>query len=44
MNETMGNLFREYMPHHKSVWTNVGVTALGPPRMRVEIRVTAIDS
>ncbi|AYW47159.1 hypothetical protein C7K38_01475 [Tetragenococcus osmophilus] len=43
MNETMGALFREYMPHHKPVWTNVGVTALGHSRMRVEIRVTAID-
>ncbi len=43
MNETMGALFREYMPNHKPVWTNVGVTALGHPRMRVEIRVTAID-
>ncbi|GGP10707.1 Rid family hydrolase [Oceanobacillus neutriphilus] len=43
MNETMGALFKEYMPNHKPVWTNVGVTALGHPKMRVEVRVTAID-
>lgn len=43
MNETMGALFKAYMPNHKPVWTNVGVTALGHPKMRVEIRVTAID-
>lgn len=43
MNETMGILFKEYMPNHKPIWTNVGVTALGHPKMRVEIRVTAID-
>ncbi|HLQ97060.1 MAG TPA: Rid family hydrolase [Candidatus Dormibacteraeota bacterium] len=43
MNETMGSLFKQYMPNHKPVWTNVGVTALGHPKMRVEIRVTAID-
>jgi len=43
MNDIMGSLFKEYMPNHKPVWTNVGVTALGHPKMRVEIRVTAID-
>lgn len=43
MNETMASLFKEYMPNHKPVWTNVGATALGHPKMRVEIRVTAID-
>lgn len=43
MNETMGTLFKEYMPNHKPIWTNIGVTALGHPRMRIEIRVTAIN-
>lgn len=43
MNETMASLFKEYMPNHKPVWTCLGVSALGHPSMRVEIRVTAID-
>ena len=41
-NETMTRLFRRYMPNHAPIWTEVGVTALGDPRMRIEIRVTAI--
>lgn len=43
MMEIMGSLFKEYMPNHKAVWTSTGATALGHPKMRVEIRVTAID-
>lgn len=41
-NETMRRMFRQYMPNHGPIWTETGVTALGDPRMRVEIRVTAI--
>lgn len=41
-NETMKRMFRHYMPNHAPIWTETGVTALGDPRMRVEIRVTAI--
>jgi enamine deaminase RidA (YjgF/YER057c/UK114 family) len=42
VNETMTRLYRQYMPNHAPVWTEVGVTALGHPKMRIEIRVTAI--
>jgi len=41
-NETMARMFRELMPNHAPIWTETGVTALGDPHMRVEIRVTAI--
>jgi len=41
-NETISRLFRQYMPNHGPVWTEVGVAVLGDPRMRIEIRVTAI--
>lgn len=41
-NETISRLFRQYMPNHGPVWTEVGVEALADPRMRIEIRVTAI--
>lgn len=43
MNTIMGQNFKKYMPEHKPIWTNNGVTALGDPKMRVEIRVVAID-
>lgn len=43
MNRVMGNLFKAYMPTHKPIWTNNGVTALGDARMRVEIKVIAVD-
>lgn len=43
MNAIMGQNFKKYMPEHKPIWTNNGVTALGDPKMRVEIRVVAID-
>jgi enamine deaminase RidA (YjgF/YER057c/UK114 family) len=33
---------RRRMPHHRPIWTQVGVAALGAPGMRVEIRVTAV--
>jgi enamine deaminase RidA (YjgF/YER057c/UK114 family) len=42
INQTMTAQFRHYMPDHAPVWTCLGVAALGDPKMRVEIRVTAI--
>lgn len=42
VNETMAKLYREYMPDHAPIWTQLGVEALGLPEMRIEIRVTAI--
>lgn len=44
VNGTMTRLFRQYMPDHAPIWTELGVEALGDPRMRIEIRVTAIIS
>ena len=44
INQTMAERFRHYMPDHAPVWTCLGVAALGDPKMRVEIRVTAILS
>jgi len=41
-NATMVKLYRQYMPERKPIWTETGVTALGDPHMRIEIRVTAI--
>jgi enamine deaminase RidA (YjgF/YER057c/UK114 family) len=38
----MTERFRHYMPDHPPVWTCLGVAALADPKMRVEIRVTAI--
>ena len=37
----MGRQFRMRMPDHQPIWTCLGVAALGDPKMRVEIRVTA---
>ena len=37
----MGRQFRLRMPGHQPIWTCLGVAALGDPKMRVEIRVTA---
>lgn len=34
--------FRRYMPDHAPIWTLLGVSALVDPKMRVDIRVTAI--
>lgn len=41
-NATMARLFRQYMPGRAPIWTELGVSELGAPRMRIEIRVTAI--
>ena len=41
VNETMSRLFRECMPDHAPIWTQVGIDSLGLPAMRIEIRVTA---
>ncbi|UBF24024.1 hypothetical protein K9N68_20095 [Kovacikia minuta CCNUW1] len=42
INDVMVRLYRQYMPNHAPIWTQVGVEALGLPTMRIEIRVTAI--
>ena len=42
VNQTMTERFRHYMPDHAPIWTALGVAALGDPKMRIEIRVTAI--
>ncbi len=44
VNDEMLRLFRYYMPNHAPIWTEVGVPALALPKMRIEIRVTAIVS
>lgn len=33
---------RERMPDRAPIWTETGVTALGAPQIRIEIRVTAV--
>lgn len=38
----MVKLYRQYMPNHSPIWTQLGVAALGLPVMRIDIRVTAI--
>jgi enamine deaminase RidA (YjgF/YER057c/UK114 family) len=40
--DPMVELFRQYLPAQPPIWTCVGVPALGDPKMRVEIRVTAV--
>lgn len=35
--------FEKWMPGHKPIWTEVGVTKLGAPGMRVELEVVAYD-
>ena len=42
VNRIMTEQFRQHMPNHAPIWTLLGVAALGDPKMRVEIRVTAI--
>ena len=42
VNQMMTEQFRQHMPNHAPIWTLLGVAALGDPKMRVEIRVTAI--
>jgi enamine deaminase RidA (YjgF/YER057c/UK114 family) len=39
---TMTDQFRKYMGDRAPIWTCIGVTSLGEPNMRVEIRVTAV--
>jgi len=34
--------FRKYFPEHRPIWTEIGVTKLGLPTMKVEIEVVAI--
>jgi enamine deaminase RidA (YjgF/YER057c/UK114 family) len=42
-NRVMVEQFRKRMGDRAPIWTQSGVTALGAPKMRVEIRVTAIS-
>jgi enamine deaminase RidA (YjgF/YER057c/UK114 family) len=42
VNETISRLYRQYMPNHAPIWTELGVEALAHPDMHIEIRVTAI--
>ncbi|MEU1301413.1 MULTISPECIES: RidA family protein [Streptomyces] len=42
VNQVMADLFRRWTPERAPIWTCLGVAALGHPRMRVEVRVTAI--
>lgn len=41
-NRVMVEQFRAHMGDRAPIWTETGVPALGAPKMRVEIRVTAI--
>lgn len=41
-NDVMVAQMRKWMPDRPPIWTQTGVTVLGAPTMRVEIRVTAI--
>lgn len=41
-NEVMIAQMRERMPDRAPIWTETGVTVLGAPKMRIEIRVTAV--
>ncbi|MFC5835456.1 Rid family hydrolase [Nonomuraea insulae] len=41
-NRVMVEQFRERMGDRSPIWTEIGVAALGAPKMRVEIRVTAV--
>lgn len=41
-NRVMAKQFRARMGDRAPIWTESGVTALGHPKMRIEIRVTAI--
>ncbi|MFD4671922.1 Rid family hydrolase [Lentzea sp. NPDC058450] len=42
-NRIMVEQFRERMGERAPIWTESGVTALGHPKMRIEIRVTAVS-
>lgn len=41
-NRVMVEQFRKRMGDRAPIWTQIGVAALGAPKMRVEIRVTAV--
>jgi len=41
-NRVMVEQFRQRMGDRSPIWTEIGVPALGAPKMRVEVRVTAI--
>jgi len=41
-NEVMVAQFRKRLSDRAPIWTETGVTELGAPKMRVEIRVTAV--
>jgi enamine deaminase RidA (YjgF/YER057c/UK114 family) len=41
-NRVMVEQFRKRMGDRAPIWTQIGVAALGAPKMRVEVRVTAI--
>jgi enamine deaminase RidA (YjgF/YER057c/UK114 family) len=41
-NRVMVEQFRKRMGDRAPIWTEIGVSALGAPKMRVEIRVTAV--
>lgn len=41
-NRVMVEQFRKRMGDRAPIWTQIGVLALGAPKMRIEIRVTAI--
>ncbi|MDV3130323.1 RidA family protein [Mycobacterium sp. 21AC1] len=41
-NVVMTDQYRKRMGDRAPIWTQIGVTALGLPEMRIEIRVTAI--
>jgi enamine deaminase RidA (YjgF/YER057c/UK114 family) len=43
-NDVMVAQFRKRMGDRAPIWTEVGVSALGAPTMRVEIRVSAVVS
>jgi enamine deaminase RidA (YjgF/YER057c/UK114 family) len=41
-NQVMVEQFRKRMGERAPIWTQIGVATLGAPKMRVEIRVTAV--
>ena len=43
VSEAMSDCFRQWMPDHAPIWTEIGVKQLGAPDMRVEIEVVAYD-
>jgi enamine deaminase RidA (YjgF/YER057c/UK114 family) len=43
-NRVMVEQFRKRMGERAPIWTELGVATLGAPKMRIEIRVTAVAS